>query len=62
MKKMVFAWIVMMSLPLLSMAQDDLYFVPKKKTEKKPTYTPPPVFTEPDTDDDFDIFGFNPDR
>lgn len=35
---------------------------PKKKTEKKPTYTPPPVFTEPDTDDDFDIFGFNPDR
>lgn len=47
MKKMVFAWIVMMSLPLLSMAQDDLYFVPKKKTEKKVTTgTPAKVVVE----------------
>ena len=36
--------------------------IPKKKAEKKTTYSPPPIFTEQDTDDDFDIFGFNPDR
>lgn len=37
MKKMVWIWLMMACLPFLAFAQssDDLYFIPKKKTEKK---------------------------
>ena len=37
MKKFVFVSLMMACLPFLAMAQtnDDLYFIPKKKTEKK---------------------------
>ena len=39
MKKSVLMWLMMACLPFLAMAQsnDDLYFIPKKKTEKKVT-------------------------
>ena len=39
MKKSVLMWLMMACLPFLAMAQsnDDLYFIPKKKTEKKAT-------------------------
>ena len=39
MKKFVLVSLIMACLPFLAMAQtnDDLYFVPKKKTEKKET-------------------------
>lgn len=35
MKKILVALVCMIAYPMLSMAQDDLYFVPKKKTETK---------------------------
>ena len=37
MKKILFVLLVLSALPLRSIAQDDLYFVPKKKVEKKVT-------------------------
>ena len=51
MKKFVFVSLVMACLPFLAMAQtnDDLYFIPKKKTEKKVTVgTPAKVVVETD--------------
>ena len=51
MKKFVFVSLVMACLPFLAMAQtnDDLYFIPKKKTEKKVTSgTPAKVVVETD--------------
>ena len=35
MKKILLVLLVLSALPLRSIAQDDLYFVPKKKVEKK---------------------------
>ena len=51
MKKFVFVSLLMTCLPFLAMAQtnDDLYFIPKKKTEKKVTGgTPAKVVIEKD--------------
>lgn len=49
MKKMVWIWLMMACLPFFAFAQssDDLYFIPKKKTEKKEvTGTPAKVVVE----------------
>ena len=51
MKKLVFVSLIMACLPFCAMAQtnDDLYFIPKKKTEKKVTAgTPAKVVVETD--------------
>ena len=46
MKKMLFALMMMVGVPFLTMAQDDLYFVPKKKAETKETGTSAKVVVE----------------
>lgn len=47
MKKILLVSLIMACLPVLTMAQDDLYFVPKKKVEKKAvTGTPAKVVVE----------------
>ena len=46
MKKMLFALMMMVGVPSLTMAQDDLYFVPKKKAETKETGTSAKVVVE----------------
>ncbi len=49
MKKILLVSLIMTCLPVLTMAQDDLYFVPKKKVEKKvTTATPAKVVVESD--------------